>query len=204
MKKPNFSLCELLATRLLAKQNLTTTRVDVMQLQYDKNIIFDSIQNYCMLTGEPIEKYINETTQLLSEGCTIYNQDLNLYIVLYNDKDQTPEHLNWTLAHEVGHIYMEHTKDSRVEEIEAHFFAAQLLMPEYTLYMMGRRYGSLSVSDIYITFNVSWTAANKRINTLNKKWSIRCDDEDKKVWHMMKKSISNYYNFSNYNISVHT
>lgn len=193
MVKPNFDLCELLATRLLSKQNLTTSKVDVRELKYDKNIIFDSIQNYCALTGDPIEKYINNTTQLLSEGCTIYHKEANLYIVLYNDKPQTLEHLNWTLAHEIGHIYLEHTTDSVVEEVEAHFFAAQLLMPEYSLYMMDNNYNSLTVHDVYLVFNVSWSAASKRINTYNKKWSVRCSDEDKKIWDMTKKYINSYY-----------
>lgn len=200
MNSPNFKLCEVLATRLLSKQHLISSIIDVRELVYDKTIIFDSIQNYCYLTKMPLNRFINQETQLLSEGCTIYDPDSNIYIVLYNDKEQTYEHLNWTLAHEIGHIYLEHTSDTEIEEIEAHFFAAQFLMPEYSIYEISKLKGSVSVEDIYYLFNVSWTAATKRINTLNKKYSIRCDVEDKHIWSMMSDHIYHFFNDSlNYN-----
>lgn len=200
--KPNFSLCVDLATKLLAKQTLTSTKINIMDLNYDKNIIFDTIQNYCKLTGASIDNYI-DNDKLLSEGCCITVPEHDLYIILYNDKDQSKEHLNWTLAHEIGHIYCGHKKDSRIEEIEAHFFAAQLLMPEYTIYKMSQL-GTVSTEDIYLLFNVSITAANKRIITLNKRYSINCGEFDKKVWDMMKSTVEQYYKLDDYNIKIGT
>lgn len=199
--KPNFSLCVDLATKLLARQNLTSTKIDIMKLKYDKNIYFDSIQHYAAVTNTPIENFINPKNQLLSEGCTIPMYESNLFLVLYNDKYQSREHLNWTLAHEIGHIYCGHKKDSRTEEIEAHFFAAQLLMPEYTIYEM-TNYGLVNTEAIYSLFNVSFTAASKRIATLNKRYSINCGELDKKIWSMMKQSVEDYYNEDSYVINI--
>lgn len=192
MSKPRFSLCEKLATQLLAHQNLFSTRIDVQYLRYDKTIVFDSIQNYASVTNTPIEVFINPETQLLSEGCCIPIYDEDIYVVLYNDKIQSEEHLNWTLAHEIGHIYLGHKKDSEIEEIEAHFFAAQLLMPEYVLHMINRKY-VLNVDDICNLFNVSMIAAQKRIKTFNKKKFITVNSFDRDIWEMMKSSIESYY-----------
>lgn len=196
--KPNFSRCEKLATELLAKQTLYSSRIDVKTLVYDKNIIFDSIQNYCKLTNANLNEFTGEN-QLLSEGCFIKHGDV--YVVLYNAKAQSLEHLNWTLAHEIGHIYMGHIKDSAIEEIEAHFFAAQLLMPQYTIYKMFEL-GSVTPEDIYMLFNVSPVAANKRLNTLKRKFTINCTDADKKIYEMMRYTIEDYYD--NYHNSFHS
>lgn len=192
MRKPNFRLCEKLATQLLSHQNLISTMIDVQHLKYDKTIIFDSIQNYATITNTPINFFINPKTQLLSEGCCIPFYDKDVYVVLYNDKIQSYEHLNWTLAHEIGHIYLGHKKDSAIEEIEAHFFAAQLLMPEYVLFMIDQKWG-LNTDDIYMLFNVSMPAAQKRMNTYKKKMYININSFDEDIWNMMKEYIESYY-----------
>lgn len=196
MNKPNFKLCEKLATQLLAKQNLTSTKINVQNLKYNKTIIFDTIQNYARLTNTPIENFINQKTQLLSEGCCIPIPNDDLYIVLYNDKNQSDEHLNWTLAHEIGHIYLGHKYDSEIQEIEAHFFAAQLLMPEYIIFMMSRL-GNVTADDIYMLFNVSPIAARKRLNTYQKKAYITKHSFDEDIWQKVEKHVKNYYMFKN-------
>jgi hypothetical protein len=190
-------LCEQIATDLLASQNITTSKIDVQNLKYNKTIVFSSIQNYCKITGDPIEYYINPRTKLLKDGCTIIEG--GIYVVLYNDKNQSQEHLNWTLAHEIGHIYMGHIADQDNEEIEAHFFAAQYLMPEYSLIQMQTMKNSvLTATDIYNVFNVSWTAANKRISTLKRKCAYRCCSSDKIIWNNMKDDIFSYFNQSDF------
>ncbi|ADZ82514.1 ImmA/IrrE family metallo-endopeptidase [Cellulosilyticum lentocellum] len=196
--KPNFKLCEKLATKLLAMQNIDSSKIDIMNLNYDKTIIFDTIQNYAKLTFTPIEKFINPNTQLLSEGCCvpIKENGNEIYLILYNDKSQSDEHLNWTLAHEIGHIYMGHKYDSEIQEIEAHFFAAQLLMPEYVIYKMSTL-GTVNVDDIYTMFNVSLQAAQKRLNTYRKKHYINKTYNDEKIWQMMERDIRNHYLYAN-------
>lgn len=192
-EKPNFQLCHNLALELLAKQKLTDSMVDVRSLRYDKKIIFDSIQGYAKTTNTPISNYINPETQLLDDGCCIPLYDRDIYVVLYNDSlNKLDERLNWTLAHEIGHVYRRHRKDSAIEEIEANFFASQLLMPEYVLYMIKKNWG-LNAYDLCKIFNVSLQAAQKRINTFNKLIYISKSSFDYDIWRMMEPCIRNYY-----------
>lgn len=184
------------ATKLLAKQKLRSTKINVFNLEYDKKIVFFSIQEYANVTNTPIEKFYIKSK--LIDGCTIYDKDLDLYIVLYNEK-LCASRRNWTLAHEIGHIYLGHTKDTDKEEIEAHFFAAQLLIPEYVLYMMSKEIGDLSHRDITSIFFVSKDAALKRIDTFKKKTSYECSELDKYIWSMLEDDVRDYLCKSNHN-----
>lgn len=193
MSKPDFERCTQLATELLYKQNIQDRILDIRRLKYDKTIIFESIQNYSRITGVPLSIFLSEEKQTLKEGCTIVDKVNNIYIVLYNDEITYYEHLNWTLAHEIGHIYLGHTKDGELEEIEAHFFAAQLFMPEYSLFMMARERGPLHVQDLVEIFGVSPEAAGKRLITMNNKNIFRASSIDKEIWEIQKERVEIYY-----------
>lgn len=199
MRKPNFEKCTNLATELLAKQNLKDTLINVRRLKYDKSIHIDTIQNYCKITNTSLDIFINSNTHVLKEGCTIIYD--GVFIVLYNEKYQSSEHLNWTLAHEIGHIYLGHKIDERIEEIEAHYFAAQLLMPEYTIFQIKNIYRSISADDIYMLFNVSYPAAKKRLATINKKTFVQSGLNNFNIWSKQEKYIDFYFNYRNLNPS---
>ena len=91
-------------------------------MDFDKPIIIDTYENYARLTGITVEML--SPAEPLKDGYTIISKDL--YVVLYNDEILNQEHLNWTLAHEIGHIYLNHDKDGPKQEVEAHWFAAEL------------------------------------------------------------------------------
>ena len=57
---------------------------------------------------------------------------------------------------------------NRIYEIEANFFAAQLLMPQQILFELIRRGANISVANLTKWFGVSKQAAQKRIETLTK------------------------------------
>lgn len=161
---PNFKRLDRLATELLLKQkDFISLKIDVRQLDYDYPIHFDSIQHYCEVTKRSeneveLECLNNGYTLILTEG----------YLLLYNEL-HSPKRINWTLAHEIGHIYAGHLYDGDIEEIEAHFFAAQLLMPEAILRKLKQDLGFLDFAWIYNNFNVSMDASVKRVKTLNSK-----------------------------------
>ncbi|WP_191561658.1 ImmA/IrrE family metallo-endopeptidase [Metabacillus idriensis] len=78
------------------------------------------------------------------EGCCLYYESLNAYLILYNDKISNKGRKRWTLAHELGHYVMNHNKitnnsslsrsslsDDEYNEFEseANCFARELLAP---------------------------------------------------------------------------
>lgn len=193
MRSLNFEKCTELATQLLYKQDLKNRVLNIQNLDYgEKTIIFDTIQNYALLTGRSLQDFLSEDKNILKDGCTLVLGN-NTYLILYNAKINYWEHLNWTLAHEIGHIYLQHLEDGPAEEIEAHYFAAQLFMPEYSILMMSKEHGVINSNDLIEIFGVSPEAAAKRINTMNKRFAVRATSIDREIWKIQKERVDLYY-----------
>lgn len=193
MIKPNFEKCTTLATELLYAQNIRNRVLNIQKLNYgNKNITFDTIQNYAQIVKRPLSDFYRKDKPILKDGCLLI-VDEDTYIVLYNAEITYWEHLNWTLAHEVGHIYLGHKEDGELEEIEAHFFAAQLFMPEYSIYMMSKEHGAIDAETISEVFGVSPEAATRRIRTMNRKCSYRASRIDKEIWDIQRKRVEIYF-----------
>lgn len=191
MIKPDFGKCVTEATKLLYNQDTFCQTLDVKTLRYDKNIVFDSIQNYASFSNAPIEFFFSDKKKALKDGCTIVYG--NIYIVLFNNELTNKKRLNWTLAHEIGHIHLGHTKDEDIEEVEAHFFASQLLMPEYTIHMIGVERGKVTSDDLVELFGVSDESARKRIKTMNKKSGVSYSNIDIEIWKSQKEKVDIYF-----------
>lgn len=73
------------------------------------------------------------------------------YVVCYREGGN-PARLNFTLAHELGHILLHHTDDAAADEAEANCFAGHLLCPEPVVEGMG-------VEDVAALCYVSRSAA---------------------------------------------
>ncbi|MEG2013790.1 MAG: ImmA/IrrE family metallo-endopeptidase [Anaerovoracaceae bacterium] len=189
-KKPDFGRCQETATDLLYKQDLSVVFLNVQRLNYDKVIKFDTFENYFLYSGKPSVEF---NKKALRDGCTLKKYGVN--IILYNSDSYSFERLNWTLAHEVGHIYLDHTKDEALEEVEAHFFTAQLFMPEYTLHEAAYKYGNgrLTTEDIMSLFSVSYESACKRISTMNRKGFWSACKKDREIWEAQEEKISIYF-----------
>lgn len=116
------------------------------------------------------------------EGCTIYNPLKDRYIIFYNDLDsyfKVPERIRWTLAHELGHVLLEHHKLSDKTKIfrstlsddeyswmetEANRFASLLLANPIIL----DRLNISSETDIKKYCNISLEASTYRYESLLK------------------------------------
>lgn len=94
------------------------------------------------------------------------------YIIVYDDTIDDEHHNSWTIMHEIGHIILGHLtefntgdlsrtglsdKEYEVLEKEAHYFAAEFLMPTAIL-----RYFSITVEEIALLFDVSEDAAGRK------------------------------------------
>lgn len=142
----------------------------------------------------PISAFINDKTSSIKDGCCcIIDKKNGINIVLYDGLLGNFERKNWSLAHEVRHIYMGHTEDGRIEEIEAHYFASQLFMPEFTLYMMRKKFGKFTKEDLIEIFNVSYSATQKRLNSFQRMTIINAGKNDIAIWERQSEKIELYY-----------
>ncbi len=107
----------------------------------------------------------------------------NRFIIFYNDDSYIIEQRKkFSLGHEFGHYIMDHDLNNKVNydlyEIEANFFAAQLLMPEQVINELRRRGKQITREQLQKWFGVSKQAAEKRMETLRKiDYSHRTDEE---------------------------
>lgn len=177
--KPDFDKAEHLARELRLQQNGSGLALKVSEMVFDKPIIIDTFENYASITNTTLSSLTLDG--LLVDGYTIHKN--GVYIILFSCHSGYNERLNWTLAHEVGHIYCGHTSDNQIEEVEAHWFAAELLAPEIIIREIAKNRSKvnrrLDVYDIQDIFFISYEAASKRINSLNRKctWSIYLEEK---------------------------
>lgn len=172
--KPDFDRAQDTATALLVQQDLRTLHIDVRDFRLPPNIIIDSFQNFCEITGN----HISDLNARSFEGaCTIQYEGKN--IILYDDGISYEPRKHWGIAHELGHVYLEHTNDDHNSEIEAHFFAAQLVAPEIVLLSMARRQGHLYGWQLPERFNISWEAAEKRVSCIRRRPCYNYGENDK-------------------------
>ena len=167
-QRPNFRKAKSLATQLLYSQSKKTDlKTNIESLAFDKNIKFVTIQDFCDKTKNSILCFQCSDNNL-PDGMCQYIEKTDTYVVLYN-QSLFPHRKKWTIAHELGHIYLGHTEDNDIAEIEAHFFAAQLLMPEQVvLYLKDLNDGDITAEKLVELFDVSFESATKRINTIKK------------------------------------
>ena len=109
-------------------------------------------------------------------GCTKYDRNTGRFLILVNTSDRntvSKERINWTIAHELGHIICKHfdellstdkgeiqsseIRSAEMEE-EADAFAAELLAPMPALCRVGVK----NVGDIRRCFGLSQQAAEFR------------------------------------------
>jgi len=152
-----------------------------------------SIQEYCQLTQMPLSAFINDSPSSIKDGCCLKVKKHGINVVLYDASNINFERRNWSLAHEVGHVYLDHTEDGEIEEIEAHYFASQLFMPEFTLYMMKKNYGEFDAEDLAEIFGVSYSAAKKRLNSFKRMAMVNASKRDMAIWERQKEKIDLYF-----------
>ena len=114
------------ATWLLLQQNINSLATDLQGMVFaGASILMDTIQGYCSKTGMPLSEFksrgqfLDGTSVPVGPGC----------LVLYNHALPVGRR-RFTIAHELGHVYLGHKQRGVQQENEADWFAAQLLMPE--------------------------------------------------------------------------
>lgn len=188
---PRYALARELANELAASQEFSSTSAsDVRFFKHTKPIVFVTASQFCSAMGLNYYALIHGD---LSDGMTIHDRMRDIYTVVYNDSADGRRIL-FTLAHEVGHIYMGHDDvDVEAEEIEANVFSTQLLLPDYSIVRIYSEYGTMNPKILCDIFGVSIDAARNRIAQLGKMVRVRVTDNDLRIWAHRENLIGKYF-----------
>lgn len=140
-----------------------------------------------------------------AEARTIRRRDSGLYLIVYDDVNvNSADRISWTIMHEIGHIVLGHLvefgetcldrggltkKAYGTLEVEAHYFAAEFLMPTAIL----KYFSSITVDEISLLFGVSEEAAKKKYKRVFEATYLPQTSYDDKL-------IRNFYNFLDHDI----
>lgn len=152
-------------------QRLRSLFLDVTKLRYDHPILFRPYGVFCRETRMTLAQLREQAD--LRDGCMLRRTrgGTTVSIVLYNEEQPNIRRRNFTLAHEIGHIYLGHEEDATEEETEANMFASELLMPTGLVWELFRRTrGVLSPDDLCQVFAVSRQAAANRLRGMGKQY----------------------------------
>lgn len=171
--KPRFNYVTEKAYNFLLEHGYSTFPISPMQ-------VLDDISEYVrwMPWSEAKKKLkCSDPFHLMTLGAearTIRCRDNGLYLMIYDDVHYNSERrILWTLMHEIGHIVLGHLlefedtalsrggltkKGYEVLEIEAHYFAAEVMMPTVLM----KYFHHISVEKMELLFGVSEEAAKKK------------------------------------------
>ena len=177
-KKPDFKKVNILANQILIMSN-SFASFPVSPKTIVKECSDIEIRSFRVahLLGVDIEAFGSESAVLICKN--------GRYIIFYNQDDYAPR-VRFSILHEFAHYllghkfgkYNENDEQYVRQEIEANYFAAQLLMPEQVLNELKKRGARISKEFLKKHFGVSEEAAIKRIETLGKvNYEWRSDDE---------------------------
>lgn len=92
-----------------------------------------------------------------------------IYLILYNDEIQNSGRILWNLAHELGHIVLEHKDQGPIEEAEAHTFASQLLLPQCLLKALFKGGKKITIPYLMKKFGLSEKASISCLKSVKNK-----------------------------------
>lgn len=114
--------------------------IDVSVIYKALPIVVNTYQHFAARAGLTLDNYIDVVGA--KDGFSIYDKNKNKYVVAFNTQDMTKCRIRWTLAHELGHIVLNHFdefEDTRLSQtglteeeygvldVEANVFASELL-----------------------------------------------------------------------------
>ena len=166
-KKINFIKARQKASELLLLQdNEINFPIDVKNLKIvDKNIKFASYNEYASKVGIDVRKVSDNGN--FDDAMVVPIR--NIYLILYNDEIKNSGRILWSLAHELGHIILNHKNQGVIEETEAHTFASQLLLPQCVLKELFRGGKKITTTYLKEKFGLSEKAAQSCLKLVGNK-----------------------------------
>lgn len=146
-------------------------------------------------------KSLNFDTRLFQSTSAQLVELQGRYIIFYND-EKPSTHIKFSIAHEMAHYILGHlstVKNSendsdlyKTQEIEANYFAAQILMPAQIIDKLKRRGVQVDKDAIKNIFGVSNSAAHARSENLSKTLYFRQLPRAKALEHIFLATYQSY------------
>lgn len=177
-------------------KDFITRNKSIDQLPIDPFQLYEE-NGWILLTWTEAKSILNVEDPLLlkstgAEARTSIIRGENIYITVYDDTITPSTRIRWTIAHEIGHIVLDHLiefektainrgglqpKEYGVLEDEANLFAAELLTP----YAILNELGATKSEDIRFLCNVSAQASSNRARAFEWKTNRSYDHCDRKM-----------------------
>ena len=137
--------------------------LDIFNIKLNKDIIiisFDEMANRSNTNYETIKE--------LADGADAFKRDYGeMTFIIYDNRIKSNGRKRWSIAHEYGHIVLNHKKQCGQNEVEANFFAANLLLPQCVLKELVSKRGDITKDYLQNKFSISEEAAEKYLSRIN-------------------------------------
>ena len=165
--RTRYSICKNAAIDLLLQQIDFSIIIDARKLKLYDNIYISTFQNFSEVTGIAIDILTSQSA--LRDGYTLKTD--GRFIILY-DRDMEnsfPQRMRFTLAHEIGHVYLGHDCDGVIEQQEANLFASELLAPSAIVERLVTGNYEYDIETTRSMFGLSWATAQIKIDNIIRK-----------------------------------
>lgn len=137
--------------------------LDVFNIKLNLNMKIISFDELAQISSTSYEQ-IKE----LSQNADAFKYEQNgILLIVYDNKIQSLGRKRWSIAHEYGHVVLNHRCQSDQNEIEANFFAANLLLPQCILKELLIKRGDITKDYLKGKFGISEEAATKYLARIN-------------------------------------
>jgi len=160
--RPDYNRAANMAYKSLISLQVNTLPVDPLAiLKRCRNTIIHTYDDI-MPRFDVTDRFCFRTFVMQNNDAMTIRKEINGHTVyeLFYDSHANPRRMRFTLAHELGHILLNHKMETSWEEQEADYFAAQLLAPRPVFNVLAvHGFDTSSPELIAITFNLSQAAA---------------------------------------------
>lgn len=125
---PDYEKATNLAYEVLQRYSGAYPRIDILAIALScPQVRVHTFSESASRLGITVEDFTTEYSES-DTGFTVYDTQNQRWLMFYNDtKCETT--IRFTVAHELGHIILKHTKDTSIADREANCFARNILCP---------------------------------------------------------------------------
>ncbi len=151
------------AYEILILQQKLVFPLDIFNLKANQNVKILSFSELANINSCSFDEIL-----LLADGADAFKfEKKDIALIVYNERIKNQNRLRWSIAHEYGHIILKHTGQSSQNEVEANFFAANLLLPRCIIKELKNKRDFIDINYLQNKFSISKEASEKFFSNIN-------------------------------------